>query len=340
MKQACRNFTAMLFATAFLAPVTLLAQKEDKVKEGKEKKEAEQIVITRKGDKKDKVVIEIEGDRVTVNGKPIDQLKEDGDISVRRNKIRDVWAYADGLRGGGFNGLEAMKAYELMDSNRAVLGVVTEKSGQGVEIQEITKESGAAKAGLKTGDVITKVGDKKIETPDELSTTIRQQKPGDKVTITYMRDNKVNTTTAELGKWKGTNLFKTFPAQGFDMKMDNFHLEDIMPNLDARPRNLPYGQAYSQNRGPKLGLSVQDTDDGKGVKVLEVDEDSNAAKAGIKDEDVITEINGKAVNSVDEVSKIIRESKDKPSVMVKLQRNGKTQNIEVKIPRKLKSADL
>ena len=100
---------------------------------------------------------------------------------------------------------------------------------------------------------------------------------------------------------------------------------------------MPYGY---QGGGPKLGLSVQDTDDGKGVKILEVDEDSNAAKAGLKEDDVITEINGKAVNSADEVARIVRENKDKTSMMLKLQRSGKTQNIEVKIPRKLKTADL
>jgi serine protease Do len=51
-------------------------------------------------------------------------------------------------------------------------------------------------------------------------------------------------------------------------------------------------------------------------------------------------VEGKAVNSADEVAKIVKESKDKTSVMIKLTRNGKTQNIEVKIPRKLKTADL
>ena len=101
------------------------------------------------------------------------------------------------------------------------------------------------------------------------------------------------------------------------------------------------GFNYSWSGGaPKLGLSVQDTDDGKGVKVIEVDDESNAEKAGIKEDDVITEVDGKAVNSADEVAKIIKDNKDKNSVMVKLTRNGKTQNIEVKIPRKLKTADL
>ena len=54
---------------------------------------------------------------------------------------------------------------------------------------------------------------------------------------------------------------------------------------------------------------------------------------------MITEVDGKAVNSADEIAKIIRESKDKASIMLKLQRAGKTMNIELKIPRLLKTAD-
>jgi serine protease Do len=73
---------------------------------------------------------------------------------------------------------------------------------------------------------------------------------------------------------------------------------------------------------------------------LEVDEESNAAKAGIKENDIITQINDKAVNSADEVAKIVRENKTKPSLKLQITRNGKSQNIEVKMPRKLKTADL
>ena len=76
------------------------------------------------------------------------------------------------------------------------------------------------------------------------------------------------------------------------------------------------------------------------MKVIEVDDESNAAKAGIKENDVITDVDGKAINSTDDIVKVIRESKEKVSVMIKLQRSGKTQNIEVKMPRKIKTADL
>ena len=54
-----------------------------------------------------------------------------------------------------------------------MLGVTTEKADKGVEIQDITKESAAAKAGLKEGDIITKIDDKKIEDPDDLSEAIK-----------------------------------------------------------------------------------------------------------------------------------------------------------------------
>ena len=91
---------------------------------------------------------------------------------------------------------------------------------------------------------------------------------------------------------------------------------------------------------PKLGLSVQDTDNGKGVKVVNVDEESNAAKAGIREDDIITHLDDKAVNNVDEISALLKEKKANPTVRFQLTRNGKSQNIEVKMPRKIKTTNL
>jgi serine protease Do len=333
-----------ILGAALILPAALLAQDEKEKKEkDKEKKESQEIVIIRKGDKDEKVTVEVNGDKVTVNGKPIEEYKGD-DVIVRRNRVKDAFAYnylnndfgGQGnwnIAGGGDN----FKMFS-MDSNRAMLGVTTEKADKGVEIQDITKESGAAKAGLKEGDVITKIDDKKIEDPDDLSSVVKAHKPGDKLNITYLRNDKEQKTTAELGKWKGASVYTLSP--GF--KMDLGNLDQMMPKIQSMPRiRTPFGQNWSwSGGGPRLGLSVQDTDDGKGVKVIDVDDESNAGKAGIKEDDIITEVEGKAVNSADEVAKIIKESKDKSSVMIKLTRGGKTQNIEVKIPRKLKTADL
>jgi serine protease Do len=346
MKQSLMNLLVFSFALIWLSPATLLAQKEKEEKDKAEKKDVQQIIITRKNDKGDKIVVEINGDKITVNGKSLDEYKDkNADINVRLQKFKELESLAR-IPGMGsnwdFNENGNNLRYFNEDANHAMLGVTTEKTEQGVEIQDITHESAAEKAGLKESDIITKIDDTKIETPDDLSAVIKKHKPGEKVTVTYLRDKKEQKVTAELTKWKGFNMFTTTP--GFKMDMGDMNFENIMPKIQGMPRVMaPNGQNWNLNwsgGAPKLGLSVQDTDDGKGVKVIDVDEEGNAEKAGIKEDDIITDVDGKAVNSADEMAKIIRESKDKVSVMIKLQRSGKTQNIEVKIPRKLKTADL
>jgi len=336
MKKIIKNPLMFILSVVLMLPAALLAQVDEKDKDKLKDKDDEQIVITRKGSKNEKVIVEINGDKVTVNGKPIDEYEGDDVIVQRRSK--DAWAYGGGLgQNWNFNSDDNFKMFD-MDSDRAMLGVTTEKVEKGVEIQSITKESGAAKAGLKEDDIITKIDDKKIETPDDLSKIIKSHKPGDKVSINYLRDGKEQKTTAELGKWKGTRIFSTSPGYNYKMDLGDMNLDHVMPKIQSIPR---INQSWSWAGGtPKLGLSIQDTEDGKGVKVIEVDDESNAEKAGIEEDDIITEVEGKAANSADEVAKIIKASKDKTSVMIKLQRNGKTHNIEVKIPRKLKTADL
>lgn len=344
MKTAIQRISFVALALAYLsAPLTVLAQNKDeaKDKEVKKKEETEQIIITRKASDDTKVIIELNGDKVTVNGK--DVKDNDQDITVNRHKIKDTWAFSgpDGFGAWGDNHSlfnDDNGRLFLNNEKRALLGVTTEKGEKGVEIKSISKDGGAEKAGLKKGDVITKIDDVKIEEPDDLSKKVRSHKPGDKVSVTYLRDGKQQTVTAELGKYKGATAY-TVPGQYYKTEID-------IPRIQNYPRKRITGtgvDAFSWNwsgGSPKLGIAVQDTEDGKGVKVLEVDEDGNGSKAGIKEEDIITEIDGKAVNSADEISKIIKESKDKISVKVKLQRKGKTENLEVKIPRKLKTADL
>jgi len=341
MKQTLIRISAFVFAVALLVPASLLAQKEEKDKEIKVKKSIDQIIITRKGDKHEKVTVEIIGDKITVNGKPLEEYKDkEGDISIRlqKNNEQEGFMRVPRAEAWNFNDNENFQVFNE-DANHAMLGVTTEKAEQGVEVQDVTKESAAEKAGLKENDVITKIDDKKIEDPDDLSSAIKAHKPGDKVIVTYLRDKKEQKVTAELTKWKGMGAF-SMPSGNF--KMDLGDMNFSMPRVPSVPRvRMQNGQNWSwSGGGPKLGLSVQDTDDGKGVKVIEVDEESTAAKAGIKEEDIITEVDGKAVNGADEMVKIVKESKDKVSLMLKLQRSGKIQNIEVKMPRKIKTADL
>ena len=338
MKQSIKILFLTLLVPALIVS-SAMAQKEDKDKEDKDKKEGEQIIITRKGSKDDKIVVEVNGDKIIVNGKELKEDDDEGDVTVRRRKIKDVWAFDGDDFPGNWNQHGGIKMYNL-NENKAMLGVTTDEVENGVKIQSITKESAAEKSGLKEGDIITKVNDEEIETPDDLSDAIQDHKPGDKVTVTFLRDKKEQKVTAELGKWKGVKSYS------YGDGSDNFHiegLEGLKDQLRAMPRVNPPNYNYNGNwsgSGPRLGLSVQDTENGKGVNVLDVDEDGNGAKAGIKEDDIITEVDGKAVNSADQIAKVIKESKDKPSVKVKLLRAGKPVTVTVKIPKKLKTADL
>jgi serine protease Do len=91
---------------------------------------------------------------------------------------------------------------------------------------------------------------------------------------------------------------------------------------------------------PKLGLSIQDTDDGIGVKVLEVDEESISSKAGIKKDDIILGVDDTDVKGTDDVVRATKTAKEKTSYKFKVKRGGSIQTMEVKIPRKLKTANL
>jgi len=213
-----------------------------------------------------------------------------------------------------------------------MLGVTTEGNDKGAEVESVTKESAAEKAGLKKGDIITKIGDRKIESTDDVTESVRSHKPGDKVTITYVRDGKTQTASAELTKWKGVRIAGVAaPSMDFGQLNDmNQRFKEMMP-MEA------YGSPMSR---PRLGLSIQDTEDGVGVKVLDVDEESAAAKAGIKEGDVIVGVDDTDIKGTEDVLKAMRASRDKTSFKFKVKRSNSTQNIEVKIPRKLKTADL
>lgn len=315
-------------ALAVLLTGPVFSQDEKGKTEWKEKKSPnEEVVIIARTNKDTKVVVEVKDGEVLVNGKPADQFK-DGDITVRRNRYRTynggarVLAPTSPFRGG--------QAWTI-DSDRAYLGVSTEKSDKGAKIVEVSGSSAAEKAGLKEGDIITKVDDTRVEDHDDLTTAIRKHKPEDKVTVTYIRDGKENKATAVLGKNAGAHTFVT-PDLDFDLDFD-FQRPMELEGLNGLNRIYSYGR-------PRLGIRAQDTEEGKGVKVLDVAEGSAADKAGIKEGDIIMEFDGKNVNTADELADAAKASKDKTSMTVKFQRNGKSQTAEVKIPKKLKTTNL
>lgn len=321
-------------------PGALFAQKEDK------NKEVEQIIITKKGVGDEKLNIIVDGEKVTVNGSPIDKEKE-ADITVQRRKIKDMDVFLETVPGRKVRTITITPGTPMHPSmapmapiapNKAMLGVSTQKGEEGAEIINITEGSAAEKVGLKEGDVITEVDHKKIASPDELSKALKDKEPGNKVTIAYLRDRKQYTAVAELTAWKAP---ESFSWNGQMAPGQNLQIEEIFKDFPLQ--NGPNREMLFLNTptvsGPKIGIRVQDGEF-DGVKIIDVLNGSDAEKSGLKEGDVIKEVNNMVVQSTDDVVKGVRGMRAKKSIPFKVIRNGKAININVNLSKKSKTADL
>ncbi|MEO7310052.1 MAG: PDZ domain-containing protein [Chitinophagaceae bacterium] len=350
-----------LLAVAMLAGITVHAQDDKKAPKAKiEKKEVtintettddgdgkKKIVINKsKNGKEEKMVIVVDGDKVTINGKPAKDYKgqmhmfEDGDF--------------DGGFNGDFNmhfspqamakGRDMIRSFSRSHSNKAMLGVSTDKTDKGAKVTEVVKESAAEKAGIKEGDIIISVNSDKITEENGLVKLIGKYKPEDVVDVTVLRDGSEKKISTKLGK-NDSPMAMTWNSN--DNDNDLFRMSP-MPRIAEIPRT-PRAFNFNGDNWPMLGLrsdrpkygfSIADNEDGDGVKITSVKDESVAAKAGLKEGDLVTEVNGSVIKNTDELKKQLVEMKDKNEVSMKVLRNGSSQTISVKVPKKIKTADL
>lgn len=152
----------------------------------------------------------------------------------------------------------------------------------------------AAKAGLKSGDVIESVNGAPINDAKELSRKIAGIKPGAKVELTYLRGGKTDTATVELG---------------------------VLPN-DTKVGSTDRGS--STNGQPRLGLSLAPASEvgagSEGVAVMEVDPEGPAAAKGIEQGDIILDVAGSSVSQPSEVAERVRsaESSGRKAVLMRV----------------------
>ncbi|MGX6448954.1 S1C family serine protease [Patulibacter sp. S7RM1-6] len=90
---------------------------------------------------------------------------------------------------------------ETGSAQHAYLGVGTadESTSAGATVASLASGGPAADAGLKTGDVITKVGGTAVKGAEALGVAVDAHAPGDEVQVTYVRDGKTRTATVKLG---------------------------------------------------------------------------------------------------------------------------------------------
>ncbi|GAA3384314.1 S1C family serine protease [Cryptosporangium minutisporangium] len=85
-------------------------------------------------------------------------------------------------------------------AEHATLGVSAQdtQTGTGAQLAQVTSGSAADKAGLRAGDVVTAIGDRRVTDTDGLVAAVRSHEPGESVEVTYQRGGDTTTTTATL----------------------------------------------------------------------------------------------------------------------------------------------
>ena len=230
------------------------------------------------------------------------------------------------------NNLEELMPLEGPASdNKALLGVITENNEKGALIKEVNKGSAAEKAGLQSEDIITSINGVTIQTAADLSNEIGKYEPDQTIQINYLRNGKNEQTSATLTKNKQRTV-RMYKFNGPNNRNFDERIQIFPPDADM---NMLPGVRKLQ-----LGVSIQELETGKGVKITAITENSPAARAGLKKDDIILSANGNPIADVNDVRKLLGNSKEGDKWKIEYERAGKKSNTEVIFPKKLKTADV
>ena len=150
---------------------------------------------------------------------------------------------------------------------------------EGAYVHSVSEGSAAKAAGIKEGDIITKINDKKVKSVAELQEQIARKAPGDNVSVTVLRNDSEKTFTVELKNKRGNLEVMTANT-----------LEELGASF----------QELGKDRLTKLNIS-------NGVLVTSVTKDGKFQQAGIKKDFVIIRINNKPISEIKDIKNALSE---------------------------------
>ena len=184
---------------------------------------------------------------------------------------------------------ENAKFFNLTDANGAV-------------VSQVEPDSPAAKAGLKTGDVITELNGKKITDASDLQLTVGQTKPGSTIKLGLLRDGKSMT------------LPVTLEAMGRRDKEGN----EVAETAQGKAR---WGLGLADVT-PEVRQELQAPGNVHGAVIEQVKPGSPADDAGLRRGDVITQVNRKDVQTASEAKDALTSVKKGEDALVLIWSNG------------------
>jgi serine protease Do len=184
-------------------------------------------------------------------------------------------------------------------------------SVQGALVNDVQEDSPAARAGIKRGDVITGVAGTAVKDGNELRNRVAQSRPGTKLPVELQRNGRSETVTVTVAELKQAD------ARG--MQQDNG---------GTQPDPTGYGigvRPVSPEQARALDIPA-----GRGVIIVSIDGDGRAAAAGLREGDVIEEVDGTPVTGVDSLRSLLGKGerpalllvhRDERTVFLTLERN-------------------
>lgn len=148
----------------------------------------------------------------------------------------------------------------------------------GIYVNQVMTDGSADKAGIKVGDIITKIGDRKIKSGPELTELLAQYRPGEMVSVNFIRNGKEFTSNMNLKNNLGnTDIVKKDLASSLGISM-----REITP-AEARQLRIPGG-----------------------VIISDIKSSGEIAKqTRMKKTFIITQVNDQNIKTVNEFEKII-----------------------------------
>ena len=180
---------------------------------------------------------------------------------------------------------------------------------KGVLVSQVIKDSPAEKVGIKRGDIIAKVNDEEVNSPEELQDKIRDIDIGKKANIEIMRDGKVINFIVKIGEMPTVEEEGEFPKEKVFSVQAGIQVKVVTSEI-AKEVGLPWV---------------------KGLVITEIIPGSSADDMGLQPGDVILEANQIEMSSVDEWEEIINKLEPGDTLLLLIFRNGRTYYVPIKV---------
>ena len=207
------------------------------------------------------------------------------------------------------------------------------KEDRGVEIKSVDDDSGAAKAGLKVGDVILEYNGQRVEGQAQFMRLVQETPVGRTCTLLISRNGATQTLTVTIGTRKGAWFSGDF-SEGFAYATPM----PPMPPFPSQPPRMPdVPRTFMTWRSSAVGIESESLGSQlaeyfgvkEGVLVRSVIKGSAAERAGLKAGDVIVKVDGEKVATPREISGALRSTRSKKTVAFTVVRNRKEMNLSI-----------